>query len=378
MSVLTRFQFLLPISAKDNKMQAKKFCHTFGALDSFDISGNTLVVAGWVVSLETNPVTELRLSFGDIAVGSSQNHVLPSPDVLGVWPSLRNTESCRFEIKMELLAVHLERVAKGDLISVTPYVGEIPGIPFERFWPLILSSASAKESDVVGRGDFVETSFSFLALFRLVAGLQRDEKILDAGCGIGRMAFALGHYLNDRASYDGFDVTKDFVDAAKVRFREKENFNFQHVDIFNKMYNKNGQFQAANFAFPFASCTFSFVFLTSVFTHMLTADVQNYLREIKRVLRDDGRCFATFFIIDDEVERLISEGSSTIALNQRMSDGCIVENTRVPENAVGYREGDLRKMVEAAGMRITQLHRGQWPGRTKFLTYQDVCLLEPA
>ena len=111
---------------------------------------------------------------------------------------------------------------------------------------------------------------------------------------------------------------------------------------------------------------------------MLTADVRNYLREIKRVLRDDGRCFATFFIIDDEVERLISEGRSTLAINHRLPDGCIVENTRVPENAVGYREEDLRNMVEAAGMRVTQLHRGQWPGRAQFLTYQDVCLLESA
>ena len=49
------------------------------------------------------------------------------------------------------------------------------------------------------------------------------------------MAFALGHYLNDRASYNGFDVSKNFVDLAAARFRQKKNFCFQHVDIFNKM-----------------------------------------------------------------------------------------------------------------------------------------------
>ena len=110
---------------------------------------------------------------------------------------------------------------------------------------------------------------------------------------------------------------------------------------------------------------------------MLTADVTNYLREIRRVVRSDGRCFATFFIIDDEAERLIDEGRLTIALTHHLPDGCIVENTDVPENAVGYREKDLRTMVESAGMRIAQVHRGQWPGRANFLTYQDVCLLEP-
>ena len=270
----------------------------------------------------------------------------------------------------------MQRLNDGDLISVTPYVGHEPGIPFERFWPRILASPSAEESDVVGLGNFVETSFSFLALFRLVGGLRRDETILDAGCGIGRMAFALGHYLTDRASYDGFDIEKSFVDQAEIRFRSKKNFSFQHVDIFNKMYNPSGKLQAANFSFPFPDRAFSFVFLTSVFTHMLAADVRNYLREIRRVLRGDGRCFATFFIIDEEAARLIAEGRSTLTLTHRLSDGCIVENTDVPENAVGYRLHDLEDMVASIGMRITRCHRGQWPGRTEFLTYQDVCLLE--
>jgi len=358
-------------------MHAHHFCNTLGSIDYFNIAGNRLSVSGWVASLEINPVTELRFSFGDLPVGSSREHGLPSPDVLAVWPTLRKAGNCRFAISMELGAEHMRRMDDGDLISVTPYIGDEPGIPFERFWPPILAFPSAEESDVVGLGDFVETSFSFLALFRLVAGLRRDETILDAGCGIGRMAFALAHYLQDRASYHGFDVSKNFVDQAEGRFLQKENFSFQHVDIFNKMYNPNGQLQAANFAFPFPDNSFSFVFLTSVFTHMLTADVVNYLKEIRRVVRSDGRCFATFFIIDDEAERLISAGRSTHALIHRLADGCVVENTDVPENAVGYREKDLRTMVETAGMRIAQFHRGQWPGRTKFLTYQDICLLEP-
>ena len=89
---------------------------------------------------------------------------------------------------------------------------------------------------------------------------------------------------------------------------------------------------------------------------MLTADLINYLKEIRRVIHRDGRCFATFLIIDDEAERLINEGRSTLALTHRLPDGCIVENTDVPENAVGYRQEDLRTMVEAAGMGIAQFH----------------------
>lgn len=361
-----------------NEMRTSNFCKTFGVLDFLAVSDNKLSVAGWVVSLENDPIQELRICVGDLAVGLSRDHLLPSPDVGAAWPMLRMSGNCRFVINMELSGDHLQRVAQRDIISITPYIRNMPGIPMERIWPPIFGTPSSEESDFVGRGEFTETSFSFLSLFRLVAGLRRDESILDAGCGLGRMAFALGHYLNDQGSYNGFDVSKRFVDMAKTRFRLLGNFKFQHVDIYNKMYNANGRIHAADFLFPFANSTFSFVFLTSVFTHMLAADVNNYLREIRRVLHKDGRCFATFFIIDEDAKRLIETGRSTISLSHTLSDGCVVANSDVPENAVGYREEELRAMVEEAGMRIVQSYQGQWPGRTSFLTYQDVFLLVPA
>lgn len=117
----------------------------------------------------------------------------------------------------------------------------------------------------------------------------------DAGCGLGRMAFGLAHYLRDAARYEGFDVSAHLVQMAQGRFASRQNFRFQHVDIYNRMYNPRGTIQAESFLFPYPDASFSFVFLTSVFTHMLPADVQNYLREIRRVMTQDGRCFATFF-----------------------------------------------------------------------------------
>jgi ubiquinone/menaquinone biosynthesis C-methylase UbiE len=143
------------------------------------------------------------------------------------------------------------------------------------------------------------------------------------------------------------------------------------------MYNPGGRIRADEFSFPYERDSFSFVFLTSVFTHMLAADVQNYLREIRRVLSKSGRCFATFFSIDDEAESLMKSGESTLRLTYQLSDGCFVEKFESQEGAVGYRDADLHKMVSNAGLRVTQCHRGQWPGRKKFLTYQDVYLLEP-
>ena len=185
------------------------------------------------------------------------------------------------------------------------------------------------------------------------------------------------HYLGRDGRYEGFDISDAFIESASKRFASLRNFNFRKLDVYNKAYNRRGKPRAADLEFPYDDDSFSFVLCISVFTHMLKAEVANYLKEIRRVIREDGRCFATFFIIEDEAEALIRQKRSSLDLRHKLPDGTLVTHPRLPEMAVAYREADLREMVEAAGFKIAQQHPGQWPGRSKYLTYQDVCLLEP-
>lgn len=48
-----------------------------------------------------------------------------------------------------------------------------------------------------------------------------------------------------------------------------------------------------------------------MFTHLSPADRDNYLREIRRVLRPGGRCFATFFLLDVEAEQAMAQGRAS-------------------------------------------------------------------
>lgn len=360
-------------------MKRTAFGYSVGALDSLDISGNQLTCSGWTLSLEGHDTERLEIMIDGVPVDAAVQFPLPSPDVQAAWPALRGGARCRFVAHARLDPPPTQQAADGMLVSVCSYDGNgLAGLPLERAWPVRYEAASGQESDLVGRGDFLHTAFSFLSIFRLVAGLRRDDHVLDAGCGLGRMAFGLAHYLDASGRYEGFDISANLVASARTRFAALPNFRFTHADIYNKMYNPLGKLRAREFAFPYRSESFSFVFLTSVFTHMLAADVQGYLHEIRRVLQPGGRCVATFFVMDDEARLCVEEGRSTIRFVHRLPDGCYIEDPEVPENAVAYGEEALARMISSAGLRATQVHKGSWPGRARFLTYQDVYVLEPS
>lgn len=108
------------------------------------------------------------------------------------------------------------------------------------------------------------------------------------------MARPLTRYL--KASYDGIDIVKPSIEwCAKIYARRFPRFHFHFADLFNGEFNPEGKDLASEYQFPFADSTFDFVFLTSVFTHMLPPDTKNYLAEISRVLKPGATCLAPSF-----------------------------------------------------------------------------------
>jgi ubiquinone/menaquinone biosynthesis C-methylase UbiE len=148
----------------------------------------------------------------------------------------------------------------------------------------------------VGPTDFEATGQEFLHLFIKLANLQPDERMLDIGCGCGRITLPLTGYLSQAGSYTGIDITYEPVRWCQQNItRRYSNFRFAHADLFSQRYNPTGHYQAKDYIFPFADEDFDFIFLTSVFTHLLPQDTEHYLREIARMLRKTGRTFFTCF-----------------------------------------------------------------------------------
>ena len=222
--------------------------------------------------------------------------------------------------------------------------------------------------------DFERTGEEFLSYFVELCGFAPNERVLDVGCGVGRMAVPLTRYVTDQGAYEGFDVV-----AREVAWCQREisprhpNFRFRRLDLQNDRYNPRGRLRPAEFKWPYADDSFDFAFATSVFTHMRPPDTANYLSEIGRVLRPGGRLLATYFALDDDARRLISAGRSHFSFFH--GDGpAWSEDAAAFESAVAYDMDFIRARHAETGVPVDAFHRGSWSGADDALTWQDVVI----
>jgi SAM-dependent methyltransferase len=227
----------------------------------------------------------------------------------------------------------------------------------------------------VGDGDYKAVGLEFRKLFTEYGGLKPQHRVLDVGCGIGRMAVPLTGYLADGGDYHGFDIVKKGVTWCQANITPRyPNFSFLHSDVRNKFYNPDGVHEASSYRFPYDDGSFDFSVLTSVFTHMFPADMENYTREISRVLKPRGTCFVTMFLLNEESERLVEKGLSTQNFVYKL-EGCVTTDLTNPEGSLAFEESYVRSLFGRFGLSIREpIHYGSWCGRKEFLSYQDIVI----
>lgn len=228
---------------------------------------------------------------------------------------------------------------------------------------------------LLGAEHFREVGGRFLEFFKELGGLQPGERVLEVGCGAGRMAVPLTRYLGRGGSYEGFDVAVDEVRWCQKNISARyPQFHFHVSDVFNGAYNPAGRAKPSEYRFPYEDESFDFVLLTSVFTHMLPDDTENYLREVTRVLKSGGRCLTTFFLLTGESLRLVHEGKSRFAFVHDYGTYRVVD-PELPEAAVAYREDFVLPLFGRCGLHIRPgVYYGNWCGRSEHLDFQDILI----
>lgn len=342
-----------------------------GRLEAVAIVDGTLQIDGWAATRGAGAVDGFQVACAAKRLTQLQIDLgLPSPEVAAGHPGLDQADRCRFRIRARLDAATAAR-ARSSAILCTPLAGGHEAPILTQLIEPIIPLPSKEDADRIG-GCFLEDALEFLGYLVQLVGLQPDARVLDVGCGVGRKAFILAHYLGPSARYEGFDIMADLIQWAQREITARvPHFKFKHVDVYNKCYNAAGTIGASEFRFPYEDDSFDLVFLTSVFTHMLADDVRHYLDEIRRVLRPGGQCLATAFLLNEESRAGIGAGRSSQEMVHPVSE-CFTINPEVPEWAVGYDEDLLLGWIGERGFTVEGKYYGGWCGRGEYTSYQDI------
>jgi SAM-dependent methyltransferase len=222
----------------------------------------------------------------------------------------------------------------------------------------------------VGDSDFRATGEEFLDHLHRFGGLRATDRVLDVGCGIGRIARVLAPELRAPGSYDGFDIAADAISWCSSHYLDTTApFRFQHADLQNSMYNPLGVGSATDYRFPFRDASFDLVLAISVFTHLLADAAENYLAEAARVLAPGGRLFTTWFLLDPD--RSTPRDRAAFDFSDPAGPAS-VSDREVPEAAVAFNDRWLEQRFQAHGLTLREpIRRGSWRGAPG-TSFQDI------
>ena len=142
---------------------------------------------------------------------------------------------------------------------------------------------------------FISTAVADVHRLQSSAHLTMDTRLLDWGCGAGRLAIGIRHVFGHIRDYHGVDIQKDLVDWAQEHLSD-EHTRFSLVGAVNDRYNPGG---VGPHNIPADDASVDVFYAYSVFSHMLADDVAIYSKVISRILAPGGRVMLTAFVEED-------------------------------------------------------------------------------
>jgi SAM-dependent methyltransferase len=228
-----------------------------------------------------------------------------------------------------------------------------------------------------GDGDFAAIGAEFLGHFITRGGLGPLERVLEIGCGVGRMAVPLTRYLQPPGRYDGVDIV-----AAGITWCQNAitphypAFAFHHLDLVHPLYNPTGTRATTEARLPFADGAFDFICLVSVLTHLGRDEVAHYAREISRLLAPGGRCFATAFLMNPPAREALRTTGGALRFDPSAPGPLWYAHPEAPMAAVAFDEDVLLELFLRVGLRrLRPAAYGHWSGR-RTEVFQDICVFE--
>ena len=186
------------------------------------------------------------------------------------------------------------------------------------------------------RGNYGKVSGRWLLAALDVGELAPDGRVLDIGCGPGRIAARLTRHL-ESGSYEGFDIVPRSIRWCQRKISARHpSFRFQLADIRSGQYNPTGSQEARAYTFPYSDGEFDLALAASVFTHMRPGEIDRYVSEAARVLKPGGRLLASFFLLNEDTQLRLTVSGRRLLGDEQRDDGITFrsDDPETPEHMI--------------------------------------------
>lgn len=250
------------------------------------------------------------------------------------------------------------------------------------FWP-VFRNVPHKIFGGVGGDSYtgwVYQSGYFAALLKAYSKKKSANRILDFGCGYGKMAFPASSLINNGGKYVGVDIIDEVIDYGNKVYAKNGNYIFHLSKDFNLRYNKNNIETTYGLDWPIEDKEMDIVTAISVFTHLREEDAKGYINKIYNVLKKEGIAILTFHILNDKTNqpryktRMMPFLLDLFSFRHKLSDHWYTSDKKVPETAIGITYDGIRRLIHGK-FEIKKRINGSTTGGQDLFP-QDILILE--
>jgi len=140
---------------------------------------------------------------------------------------------------------------------------------------------------------FYDIGHAAIDKLKELGGLKSSVRVVEVGCGNGPAA--LGLTEENIKHYFGFDIIEQCIGFCSEAFEPWNNFDFQHLNIFNQRYARHNTIDPLGMWIPVGenSCDLGLAF--SLFTHLGTPGIcEVYLNEFRRIIKRGGLLYCSW------------------------------------------------------------------------------------
>jgi len=218
--------------------------------------------------------------------------------------------------------------------------------------------------------------------------LNGEERVLDFGCGIGRVALALLRRRPNLRSLTGFDIVPRMIEFCSATIAAHfSNANFELAADKNQHYERFKDAVPARSRDELAATyggRFDTAYAFSVFTHIDVDDFVALLRFVGTLVKPAGSLFFTAFALTPYSRQQIANNATTRRFEDHWhyeeAGEVFIGNTQDRQAFIAYDIRRIEAMIWEAGLVPSAVEYGNWRGDSMSQTFQDifVCRRPPA